>query len=122
MFFCFVYRRRIHIQNVGQSGNSERHHSRQSSQRENAPSAAANAQNFHRNLIYSISEAVMDAFNGAQIPRPQGTESGNRNGASNANANATQSGRLPRVIPPFAAGLIPNIQDIVSTCRFCCCF
>lgn len=85
-----------------------------------APSAAA--QNFHRNLVYTISEAVMDAFNSAQLTRMQGSDTANRPTASAAAAqsnntsiaNQTAATPLIPIIPPFS-GFMPHMQNMVST-------
>lgn len=102
-------RRRIHIQNVGQNGAGTAERQNRQAQRErseNTPNAAA--QNFHRNLVYTISEAVMDAFNSAQLTRMPGSDGGNR--ASTNAANQSGSSRLP---PQMPAGLMPHIQNMV---------
>lgn len=123
---CF--RRRIHVQNVGErSGNNsttttttssttaDRQNGQPRNDRENAPPHAATTNNFHRNLVYTISEAVMDALNNAQLSRAQGTEGTNTIGSNQNAANQTPSTlRQPIHVPPPFVGLMPHIQNMVN--------
>lgn len=119
--FCF--RRRIHIQNLGQNAMER---NRQQNQRERevaAPNAAA--QNFHRNLVHTISEAVMDAFNSAQLTRVQGSDGANAANDAAAQSNnsniASQTAARPLIpiIPPFP-GFMPHMQNMVGGKLFVC--
>lgn len=124
-------RRRIHIQNVGQQGQSSANGSerqqRHAQQRERSTAAGnggagggggenAAAQNFHRNLVYTISEAVMDAFNSAQLTRMHGPDGGSRAAAGGGGNASGQSGaRMPRAAEGFP---MPPILNLVISSTF----
>lgn len=123
LYFCC--RRRIHIQNTeqGSSGATDRQNRPTQRQQENAPNATA--QNFHRNLVYTISEAVMDAINSAQLTRMQGPDGTNRPAATptnqDANTNQASARAPPLQVPPFI-GLMPHIQNMVNGKQLCVVF
>lgn len=110
------YRRRVHIQNVGQGGGVAvgGHNRPQRDQMQNAE-----AQNFHRNLVHNISQAVLDAFNNT-TPQNQGSNPPNRpRTASNTNNQtvANQAGDLgSRLNFPLVpvADYLQNMMIILS--------
>lgn len=102
-------RRRIHIQNSGQSRNVSSDTQNQRERETTVPNTAT--QHFHRNLVHTVSEAFIDAFNSAQLVRMQIPDTTNRTNANTTAQNSTASQTTSR--PPFPIPPLPFMQNMV---------